>query len=108
MRVLLLVIALLAITGCNENKHTSTIDKNSSPTVYYGGDIITMEGNAPQYADAVTVKDGKILFVGSKEEAMNVAGEGHKMIDLEGKTMLPGFIDGHAHFFGFGAQSSNS
>jgi predicted amidohydrolase YtcJ len=104
MRIFLLAIAFLAINGCSENKNTATID-NTNPTVYYGGDIITMEGDTPQYADAIAVKDGKILFVGSKEEAMKVAGEGHKMTNLEGRTMLPGLIDGHAHFFAFGSQA---
>jgi hypothetical protein len=65
--------------------------------MYYGGDIITMEGDSAQYAEALVEKDGKILFVGAKDEAMKAAGNDHTMIDLEGKTMLPGFIDGHSH-----------
>jgi hypothetical protein len=36
---------------------------------------------------------------------MKAAGEGHVMADLQGKTLVPGFIDGHAHFHGFGAQA---
>jgi predicted amidohydrolase YtcJ len=56
-----------------------------------------MEGDQPEYAEALVVKDGKILFVGAKVEAMKQAGEGHQMIDLNGKTLLPGFIDGHSH-----------
>lgn len=66
--------------------------------MYYGGDIITMEGDSAQYAEAVVVKDGNIVFVGSKDEAMKAAGEGHQMVDLQGKTLIPAFIDAHGHY----------
>lgn len=82
-----------------------TIKADNVATMYYGGNIMTMEGDSAQYAEALVVKDGKIAFVGSKDEAMKTAGADHQMVDLEGKTMLPGFFDGHAHFFGFGAQA---
>lgn len=68
-------------------------------TVYYNGDIITMEGEKPIYAQAVVTKDGKIIYVGTKAEAMKKAGANHKMVDLKGKTMMPGFIEPHLHPF---------
>ncbi len=71
-------------------------------TMYYGGDIVTMEGDSAQYPEALVVKDGKILYVGSKDEAMKQAGSDHTMVNLEGKTLVPGFIDGHTHFFALG------
>lgn len=74
-------------------------------TIYFGGDIITMEGNDAQYAESIAVKDGKILFVGTKSEAEKFQGTTTKMKDLEGKTMVPGFIDGHCHFYAFGSQA---
>ena len=77
----------------------------SQATVYYGGDILTLEGDTPQYVEALVVRDGKIEFAGASGEAMEVAGAGHKMADLAGKTLLPGFIDGHAHFGNFGLQA---
>ncbi len=94
-------IALLLLLGaCNQSADkTGGADSGTSGAVmYYGGDIITMEGDQPQYAEAVVVKDGKIVFVGSEAEAMKAAGKGHVMVNLEGKTMLPGFIDPHSHF----------
>ena len=66
--------------------------------MYYNGDIITMEGDSAIYVDAVVVKDGEILFAGSKEAAMKAAGDDHIMIDLQGKTLLPAFIDAHGHY----------
>ena len=70
----------------------------SEATMYYGGDIITMEGDSAQYAEAIVVQDGKILFVGSKDEAMKAAGDNHEMVDLKGQTLIPAFIDGHSHY----------
>ncbi|TDR31826.1 amidohydrolase [Hydromonas duriensis] len=72
--------------------------------VYYGGDIITMEGSQPSYAEAIAVKDGKIVFVGSKEKALkDFKGS---LIDLKGKTLLPAFLDGHGHFYNVGFTAS--
>ena len=74
-------------------------------TIYSGGDIITMEGDTAAYAEAVAVTGGKIAFVGSKADADKLKGRATVMHDLHGKTLIPGLIDGHAHFAGFGAQA---
>ncbi len=75
-------------------------------TVYYNGDIITMEGKTPTYAEAVVAKDGKIIYVGKKSAAMKLAGANHTMVDLKGKTMLPAFLDAHSHFINVGFTAS--
>jgi predicted amidohydrolase YtcJ len=99
---LLLILSITFLFSC-QDKSKKQIENNTQ--VYFGGDIITMVGEAPEYAEAIVVKDGNISFVGSSDEAMKVAGKGHNMIDLEGKTMLPGFIDAHAHFGNFSSQA---
>lgn len=76
----------------------------SRKVVYFGGDIITMEENLPQYVEAVVQDKGKIVFTGSKEEAENIYRSAVK-VDLKGKTMLPGFIDGHGHFLNVGINA---
>jgi len=102
-------VVIMTIMSCNnnsgssENKAGETKDSGTeaskvAATMYYNGDIITMEGDSANYAEAVVVKDGKISFVGSKDEAMKAAGDGHQMVDLQGKTMLPGFLDAHSHY----------
>ncbi|GAA3560817.1 amidohydrolase [Snuella lapsa] len=93
---LLTVLIATILISCGQQKNEST-DKENSATVYYNGDIITMEGDSPQYAEAVVEKEGKIAFVGASDEAMKVAGAGHKMVDLNGKTLLPGLIEPHLH-----------
>lgn len=93
-----LITLLLFAAACGETAQKPAAEPGSTAVMYHNGDIITMEGNQPQYAESVVVKDGKILFVGSKAEAMTAAGPGHQMVDLQGKTMLPAFIDGHGHY----------
>lgn len=70
--------------------------KNDADTLYYGGPILTMEDTIPQ-VEALAVKDGKILFAGTKKEAMKYVGSNTNEVNLESKTLLPGFIDVHSH-----------
>lgn len=65
--------------------------------VFYGGTIITMEGDGPRYAEAVVVRGDRIRFVGSRKDALRDQDQPTEVIDLKGKTMLPGFIDPHIH-----------
>ena len=67
-------------------------------TIYHGGKILTMNGEAPTYAEAVAVKDGRIVVVGTKAEALRRKGEATQVRDLGGNALLPGFIDAHSHF----------
>ena len=71
---------------------------NLADTVYYNGSILTMAGNKPAYVDALAVKDGKIAFAGNKDEALRMKGDATKVVDLDGKALLPGFIDAHSHY----------
>ena len=70
----------------------------AADSIFYGGDILTMEGDAPRYVEAIAVRDGKIVYVGSKAGANKLKGAGTATHDLQGKTLLPGFIDPHSHF----------
>ena len=71
-------------------------------TIYSGGAIITMRGREPELVEALAVKDGRIACVGPLAEVRAQAGPGTTMVDLGGKTLLPGFIDTHGHFVYFG------
>ena len=100
-KIHIILLLLISFINCKQDNP----QENLRSIVYFNGDIITMEGNSPAYAEALVVKNKKIQFVGSSEEAMKIAGNNHQMINLEGKTLLPGFIDGHAHFASFSAQA---
>jgi predicted amidohydrolase YtcJ/heat shock protein HslJ len=67
-------------------------------TIYYGGSILTMAGDKPAYVEALAVKDGKILFAGPKDQTLALKGDTTKVVDLEGKSLLPAFIDAHGHY----------
>lgn len=85
------------IFSCSPAVNTSS-STDAADAIYYGGDIVTMEGDSATYAEAIAVKDGKIIFVGSKADAEKMKGDSTTMNDLQGKTLLPGFIDPHSHF----------
>ena len=90
----------LLMSSCEDNSRTSK-DIPTSPyqtTIYFGGDILTMEGEEAQSAEAVVQQDGKIAFVGTLEDAEKQFPKASKK-DLQGKTLLPGFIDGHGHLY---------
>ncbi len=69
----------------------------SEQTLFYGGDIITMEGDSVQYVEAVMIKDAKIIYTGDKQNAINNYAGKTVEVNLQGKTMLPGLIDPHVH-----------
>ena len=73
-------------------------------TIYSGGTILTINDAAPK-AEAVAVKDGRILAVGSAADIMALKGDSTRMVDLGGRTMLPGFVDPHGHVMGGGLQA---
>ncbi|MFT7056887.1 MAG: putative amidohydrolase YtcJ [Roseivirga sp.] len=64
-----------------------------------------MEGESATYVESIAVKDGLIQKLGTKAEVMRLQGNNTVLVDLKGKTMLPGFIDGHSHFANFAGQA---
>lgn len=64
--------------------------------VLCNGHVITLDGN-DRIAEAVAVKDGHILAVGTDADMKLLSGENSHLIDLAGKTVIPGFIDAHTH-----------
>lgn len=73
-------------------------------TIYSGGPIITLDDKNPR-VEAVAVKGGVILAAGSNAEVMPLKGANTRMVDLEGRTMLPGFVDSHGHISLGGLQA---
>ena len=68
-------------------------------TIYYNGTILTMNPHNEK-ATAVYIKDGKIIKVGDDSSILSLQQDGTQIIDLQGKAMMPGFIDPHSHFIG--------
>jgi len=84
------------------------IAADTANRIWSGGTVLTMT-DAAMRAEAVAEKDGRILGVGTEQEVMKLRGSDTQVIDLAGRTMLPGFIDAHGHMFmgGFQALSAN-
>src|SRR5262245_28520731 len=78
---------------------------DQADAIYHGGDIVTIDDKNPT-AEAVAVEGGKIVAVGKKDDVFKLKGDATKVIDLNGKTLLPGFIDAHGHLMGVGLQRS--
>ncbi len=76
----------------------------SVDTLYFGGPIITINDAQPT-AEAVLVRGGKIVAVGARSEVEKQANGPVAIIDLKGKSMLPGFVDPHGHVVMVGLQA---
>ena len=63
--------------------------------------IYTVDDSHP-FVSAMAVRDGRVQFVGSEREVMQLRGTNTHMLDAGGQTIIPGMIDAHAHLFGLG------
>jgi predicted amidohydrolase YtcJ len=70
-------------------------------TILYNGKIVTVDANF-SYAQAIAIAGGKILAVGSDADVRKLAGTATKLVDLQGKTVIPGLSDNHLHSAGGG------
>lgn len=68
--------------------------------VYHNGKVLTVDERF-SIAQALAVRDGKVMAVGSNAEILNLAGPKTRRLDLKGKTIIPGFIDTHSHLFDY-------
>ncbi|VEF49545.1 amidohydrolase 3 [Bacillus freudenreichii] len=94
-----LVILSIVVTMCMGFSGTlpKKLDPLAPDSIYLNGTIVTMDDDNTN-AEAVAVKDGKIIAVGSNKDIRKLAGKSTKTIDLKNKVMLPGLIDAHSHF----------
>ncbi|WP_185288212.1 amidohydrolase [Chryseobacterium lactis] len=90
-RILYTLFLTIGISSC-QNRAL----KEKAEILYFGGPILTME-NTPDQVEVVAVKNGKIIFAGTKSDADRYSEPSTKMINLNGRTLLPGFIDVHGH-----------
>lgn len=78
--------------------------QEAADRIFVGGPVLTMNDALPR-AEAVAIKDGRIIAVGTAAEIEALRGKGTEVIDLQGRALLPGFFDAHGHVFIGGVQA---
>ena len=104
VKVFVGVLATLSITlgsvGCGGTPSAGAL---APDVVFHNGKIATVNDQF-ETVEALAVRTGRIIAVGSNESVRTLAAEGTRLVDLEGKTVLPGFHDSHVHL-GMGAAA---
>ena len=77
----------------------AAIAAGNADVIFYGGDVVTMNKAQPA-AEAVAIQGGKIIQVGSLSKAKALQGKDTKLINLNGQTLMPGFVEPHVHILG--------
>ena len=96
MRLVLIVLGLILLSISPVRQQVATAD-----LLFKNGNVYTANDQLPT-AQAIAVKGDRIVFVGSNADAQKFVGKDTKVIDLQGKTVLPGFTDAHQHLSGVG------
>jgi len=86
MRVVSIVVAFMCAAA----------DADVADLIFHGGDIVTVDDDRPS-AEAVAVKDGRVVAVGDMADVTKWKGSQTRLVDLQGRALLPGFIDAHGH-----------
>jgi len=89
----------LLLSACNGGNSSSA---DAADTVFRNGNVVTVNSNSTM-AQAFAVKDGKFIAVGSNASAERHIGRDTEVVDLNGRTVIPGLSDGHLHTAGGGS-----
>lgn len=77
--------------------------EHAADVIFHGGAILTMDKSL-SVAQALAIRDNKILAVGSDEDVLTFSGTQTRIIALEGRTLMPGFVDAHTHLLNDAGQ----
>ena len=98
-----MVAGLLFVVMTAFNAVSAQDDNNAADTVIWGGPIYTADDANPE-VEAVAIKDGKFIYVGSRAGVNAYVNETTTVLSLDGAALFPGFIDAHAHLSGIGER----
>lgn len=107
MKCFLLVILVCATLMNTVFVPSSLADESSKPpdTIFVNGDIYTQA--TPERAQAMAVRDGRVLAIGVNDEIRKLRGSGTEVVDLGGHFVMPGFNDAHVHLASGGFEKMN-
>jgi predicted amidohydrolase YtcJ len=97
---------IIFFVNCTSSTSMKNDNADVAQLVINNAKVYTVNKNQPE-AEAVAVKDGKIVFIGSSEDAKKYIGDSTEVIDAKGQFVMPGFIEGHGHIHGLGASLIN-
>jgi predicted amidohydrolase YtcJ len=100
--VSLSAVALLALSAAPAGPDASFTGAPAT-LILYSGNIITVNARN-DIVEAVAIRDGKILAVGKNQDILRLKGSSTQVIDLHGRTVIPGIIDSHSHPTGYGMK----
>lgn len=96
--IILLALALLVMTGCKKEKVTDPQPPTDGKNLAVYGKIYTAEGDANSTAEAFVVKDGRFVYVGTKDGAEDYIDDNTTIINHTEGMVIPGCYEGHAHY----------
>jgi predicted amidohydrolase YtcJ len=96
-QIIILLFIFLTMNPTSHSQELKAVKSQFFRTAFVKGKIYTVNEKQP-YAEAVVVEGNKIIYIGSDTGALDYITADTKLIDLEGKLMLPGFNDSHLHF----------
>jgi predicted amidohydrolase YtcJ len=100
MRIATLLLALSLMTS---GLGASPRIAEPADSVFINGNVYTVNESHPR-AEAIAVRAGRIIFVGSNKDAKSYQGKDTRVVDLKGNTVVPGLTDSHYHLSGVGAR----
>ena len=100
----LAVLIGLFLLGCSSPEESvqgtgpaAQADDSGPDQILYNGQVLTVDEDF-SIAEAIAIDGERILSVGSTDEILAIADEGTERLNLEGRTVIPGFIDNHFHY----------
>ncbi|HUF03871.1 MAG TPA: amidohydrolase [Aridibacter sp.] len=97
----LVISSLFIAAGCDAGASRTADPADAADLVLVNGKIVTVDDMDTE-VQAIAVKGGKIVALGTDEEIRKLTGSETEVIDLEGRLAIPGFNEGHGHFMGIG------
>ena len=101
-RILAVLLILTTASSCSSGTNDTT---QYGDLAFVGAKVYTLDEDAP-WAEAVVVRDDRIVYVGDAAGAVDLIGDSTDVRDLGGQLLLPGFIDAHAHPIAGGAYAT--
>lgn len=90
--------------GHNDHPHSMSLQRDgfdvdpakTGTTIFFGGPILTIDDQRPE-VEAMAIRDGKIIALGDRRIVLQYHDTRTRMVDLQGCTLMPGFVDAHVH-----------